>query len=210
MENFNLLDNLDVLKRLFPKKEFDKTEEERLERNYELNHGLWKKNLETIGNTKIKYLLICEAPPESGDYFYSSKETSLLKNVYRTFFDRVPRTLKASDMISGLVEKGFLLIDTLPYAMNYGNHRFNPEYYNLIQACMPWWLNNLKNVSFADDLKIAFGFNQNALNVMIALSHYNQSHKLQRFYSKYPFTPQLIAESSAGQPTTKRLKNIFL
>lgn len=202
--------NLEILGKLFPKKVFDLKEIQRLEANYTKNHGLWEGNLNANFNgTQVKYLLICEAPPESGDYFYSNEEVApLLRSVYRVFYHSVPRNIQAN-LLSNLAEKGFLLIDTLPYAMNYSNHRFNPEYYNLIDACLKWWLNNLKEINFSEDLKIAFGFNQNALNVMIALSHYNQPHKLQGFCSNNSLTPKLIAQSSAGQPTTRRLKEIF-
>lgn len=196
--------HLQLLWDLFPT-QINKQKKRELRNIFENTENSWNANKNRFSDKEIKYLLICEAPPDSGNYFYNNFDKPLFSTVWKTFFN-LPKCKNSKDAYQCLADIGFLLIDTLPYSMNYGNHRFNPQYYRLINSCLSWWLGKLIGLNLSKDLKIAFGYNQNALNVMIALSLKKNNNPLLQYL---PLTPEQIAQSSAGQPTSKRLVEIF-
>jgi hypothetical protein len=195
----------DKLEKLFPN-QINDIERKALKQAYKDIEHNWETNCPPK-RTEIKYLLICEAPPANGKYFYSGIKTNLLTTVWKTFFDDSPKDINKAYHCFAKI--GFLLVDTLPYAMNYNGHRNNPEYYELIVSCLDWWIKKLNNnFTFSDDLKIAFGFNNNALNVIIALNSkicLNQN-KNKKFHT---ICPNCISATSAGQPSRNKLKSIF-
>lgn len=143
---------------------------------FENTQNKWKKNaVERLKGVKIQYLLICEAPPCSGEYFYSGKKSKLLSIIWKTFFEdkyEVP-----DDAYQKLAEIGFLLIDTLPFALNYSfpkGIRSEEEYLALIVHYKDWWIKELNNnfsFELPDKLKIAFGFRKNAEAILKATNN---------------------------------------
>jgi len=138
---------------------------------YNSTRSMWQKNAVTpLSGKEVKYLLICEAPPSTGKYFYSGKNSTFLTNVWKAFFN--DKLLDLSLVYKDLADEGFLLVDTLPYAMNYStpnNTRGTQAYDYLISACRNWWIDELdKNFKFAcpNELKIAFGFRKNAISIL--------------------------------------------
>lgn len=162
--------NLFLLKELFPN-QIDATKEGELRKIFHDTESSWSKNLTRFKVKEIKYLLICEAPPESGKYFYNNFERPLFTTVWKTFFDS-PKCVNSEDAYKCLANEGFLLIDTLPYSMDYSQNRKirkSEVYKKLIKECLPWWLEKLNNnFNFAPvgNLKIAFGFKLNAETII--------------------------------------------
>lgn len=206
---------LGKLKNLFPKLTANKIETLRI--NFLLTEKHWRYNLGCFVRKQnypirkftreivIKYLLICEASPASGKYFYKSTDIGLFKKVWKTFFLNDVCN-NPEDAYWCLLDRGFLLIDTLPYSMSYTSRdREKEEYDDLIKSCLPFWLNKLnKHVSFSHDLKVAFGFKLNALSVLNAC---NQVLTLNSI--NYQISQNDIAASGSGQPITKNLERIF-
>ncbi len=208
-------ENLEKLQNLFPS--INPIEIDALRKNFLLTEKYWNYNLGCFVRKQnypirrftkeivIKYLLICEAPPSSGNYFYKSTNIGLFKTVWKTFFlNDVCKN--PEDAYWCLLDRGFLLIDTLPYSMIYTSRdRHKIEYADLVKTCLPYWLNKLdRYVSFSPDLKIAFGFKLNGLSVIKAC---NQVLPLNS--RNYQISESKIAASGSGQPTTKILEQIF-
>jgi hypothetical protein len=118
----------------------------------------------------IKYLLLAEAPPwtEHGEevrYFYSTFHTlkgSWCKSIWSAFCpsEKPPDVIEIA--LTQLAEQRFLLIDTLPYAMNYSKLkvRNKPEYKKLVEACLPFLMSkiNNSNLIWDNDVKVALAF----------------------------------------------------
>lgn len=153
--------------------------------------------------TKIKYLLICEAPPRSGKYFYKSIDDYLFKQVWKTFFgNNIPGN--PANAYQALADLGFLLVDSLPYSLNYRCKRRRTSYHDLIKACLLWWQAKLNHFSFDSDLKIAFGFTINARNIIKATRG-----ELTLGSKDFFLTEDMIAATTAGQPSTGELSRVF-
>lgn len=209
MDEFDALfnKNFKELKILFPNKLNSQTRSE-LKRLYNKTETDWKVNIGRYSNKKeIKYLLICEAPSKTGAYFYSNTKTSLFTKVWNTFFIN-PVCSNQNNAYQCLANEGFLLIDSLPFAMKYtSSQRKKDAYSNLVKNCLPWWLNKLNNnFTFANDLKIAFGFK---LNAMCIINTTNGSICLGGI-NHIINCSQIAADiSHRWQPSTANLQNIF-
>lgn len=198
---------LHLLKNLF-QNQINVPKEQQLRNIFDTTENFLYNNLKRFSNREIKYLLICEAPPETGNYFYNNYKKTLFTTVWNTFYSN-PVCSNHDDAYKCLADVGFLLVDTLPYAMDYSiNQKIrknNSSYDALIKACLLWWINKLNsNFIFAPDLKIAFGFKLNAQSLIKATGG-----TICLGAKDHPLTPNMIAASGAGQPTIANLERIF-
>lgn len=204
----NIMNNLTELKKLFPKLSPD--EVENIKRRHESAEKYWDENLKRfpkeIKNHVIKYLLICEAPPASGNYFYGSTGDYLFKQVWKCFFGGQPICSNSNHAYQCLADIGFLLIDTLPYPCSYkSQHRRSQAYLNLISSYLPVWTGKLNNnFTFSPNLKIAFGFKLNAHAVIQASSGTILLNGIPRALNN-----TMIAATGAGQPSSISLAQKF-
>jgi hypothetical protein len=169
----------------------------------------WKKNaINFFQGKKVKYLLICEAPPCTGEYFYSGDKSNLLTIVWNTFFSK--KYESTDDAYKQLAEIGFLMVDSLPYAMNYSfpkNTRNTTNYKKLIDVNKEGWINNLdKNFDFESPkkLRIVLGFKLNGHAILKAT---NREIVLKG--NTYTITEDDIADGNI-LPSTESLKKKFL
>jgi len=143
------------------------------EDKWELNRKRYNKSqgkTEGISTSCIKYLLICEAPPVSGEYFYKNPTGNLFTSVWRTFFSDRPICSNPDDAYQCLADIGFLLVDSLPFPVKYSTKdRKALAYQKMINDYLSVWVMKLdSNFTFCDDLKIAFGFKLNAHAILKA------------------------------------------
>ncbi len=160
--------NLLLLKKLFPN-QINLNTEAQLIKELRRTERIWLNNKKRYKNKEIKYLLIGEAPPFSGKYFYSSTKNDLFKRVWEVFFSS-SICAKKEDAYQCLANEGFLLVDSIPYHMNYSQSgKRNSPYNSLISYSLCWWRDNLnKHFSFHKDLKIAFAFEKNGNEIIKA------------------------------------------
>lgn len=210
--------NLSLLKKLF----YEEVDEDRIEFLREVfikTEDAWYKNVRRFSSKVIQYLLICEAPPDTGDYFYINFKKPLFNTVWNTFFPN-EKALNSEDAYTKLAEKGFLLIDTLPYSINYSSKRSirkSDEYGDLIWECKDWWLEKLNsNFTFANssELKVAFGFKLNSEKLIIALNNkllLKSVHNSKLGYEEYRVNDSnLVADKKTKwQPSISELKRVF-
>lgn len=200
-------DNLDLLEKLFPQ-EFNENLIEIKRKIFNDTELDWEKNACRFTNKVIRYLLICEAPPSNGEYFYSNFKKSLFNKVWETFF-KIPKCLNADDAYQYLADNGFLLIDSVPYPMDYtkGRKRYMDEYKLLVQNSLEWWQKKLDdNFIINDKTIIAFGFKLNSEKILELTKG-----QLKNNNKTFPLLEgNLVADKKAKwQPSVEKLKLIF-
>ncbi len=181
----------------------------RLHRIYNYSKNKFDLNLSRYKGIKVKYILFGEAPPwtEEGipKYFYSNIESMLHDTIWKAFFlDPLPKEMNSA--YSRLAKKGFLLIDTIPYALKFNSKVREKEIYK--KLILEYLSNEVKRINtilnFDENLKIAFAFRINGGKIIelfkgeIKLG--NQNIKL---------ISNNIAADGSGFPKPNKLKEIF-
>jgi hypothetical protein len=208
MKDINVFnENLYLLEKLFPE-EYNDSLEENKRKLFNETETSWENNIRRFTNNSINYLLLCEAPPDSGDYFYTNYKKPLFNKVWQTFFD-IPQCDNDEDAYKSLADIGFLLLDSVPYSMDYstGRKRYKPEYETLILNSLKWWQKKLNdNFVLSENTIIAFGFKLNAEKVIKVtdgvLQINNEPHILHK--------DNIVADRKQNwQPSIKNLKSVF-
>jgi hypothetical protein len=145
----------------------------------------WKRNLDRLSNTEVKYLLIGEAPPWSlGDvprYFYETfdkgdkddngnrkRPIQWIRGLWKVFYPTPPPS-DNDESLRMLAESQFLLVDSLPFAFNYeSSDRDTTEYKELVRSCREYLMMklNCNGINWSNDCKIALAFKRNGLAVI--------------------------------------------
>ncbi|HYW95309.1 MAG TPA: hypothetical protein VE870_06970 [Bacteroidales bacterium] len=177
---------------------------------YAHSERAWLRNLEQIKG-EVKYLLIGESPPwsfhENATCFYSDPDSTIVDTVRKAFFRT--RLEKGHELYKCLGEKGFLYIDTLPYAFPFTpEQRKSKAYGELVKSCLPRWLTKLNqsHLRLAGDLKIAFSYYWNGIQIIGA-----SLGTLQIGNHAYPVhSDQIVAgPETRFVPSSKHLGSIF-
>jgi hypothetical protein len=135
----------------------------RLEKIFSVTEAAWERNLRRLPGIKIRYLLIAEAAPwtESGcpQYFYNNPSGPWVGRILRAFNLNRPAGNEAT--LLELARSGFLLIDTLPFAMPYRSKmRKKEDYCELLKASTKFFSTKLNDdrIKWSDDLRTALAF----------------------------------------------------
>lgn len=202
--------NLPLLTKLFGEQNV-KFRLNRLKEIFQSTESTWANNIERFKDKPVKYILIGEAPPwsETGipRYFYNQIESKLHKSIWNTIFPllSVPKDCKNSyDM---LADEGFLLIDTLPYSMDYSGKRQKTAYSDLLYNSVNWWTKKLENENLilAKNIKLAFAFRINGLKIIQSLNY-----KLElRNGQIITLNENIIAADGSGYTSPQKLRTIF-
>ena len=204
-------ENLPQLKELFTPELVNKNED-RLKFILEETQKSWEKNTNGLKNNKVKYLLICEAPPfsELGEpsYFYSQANTGFFTTIWEAFYppEIIKKPKYQEEAYSKLIEKGFLLVDSLPFAMKYSsNHRRKVSYREILKNTFPFLLKNLDHeFEFDENLKIAFGFKINALQII------NVSNGIIELTGRnFKISKSNIATDGSNYTSSSELRRVF-
>src|SRR3990172_4940832 len=122
--------------------------------------NIWNGYINNIPGKRVKYLLIAEAPPWSPSkrpqYFLDPKSKSrTLMRAFRNalFPNNVNEDPKLT--IDKFAGAGLLLIDSLPFSMDYGSKRYCNGYKELIDLCVrSYMLNKLNKCGLVFDKKL--------------------------------------------------------
>jgi hypothetical protein len=155
-----------VLKSLFKNMPFDTLLIKRIDDLFDEREKYWQQNLIRLKNYEVKYLLIAEAPryaPVGRElrYFCKSFDNAWDKSTWKAFFpfEGIP-----GDEIAycKLAERGFLLIDSLPFSMNYGK-RETREYEQLVKSSFFYFTEKINdpNITWAKKGNYAFALKTN-------------------------------------------------
>ncbi len=181
----------------------------RLNEIYARCEAAWNRNLDRLRNTDVKYLLIAEAPPWSENdpisYFYSTFTEPLRHRIWNAFFNEAAPN-DVNNALTRLAEKQFLLIDSLPFSMEYKtNHRKKELYVELIKCCKAFVDEKLKKIKWAEEVKLALAFYKNGEAIIKAYPNGIELPTGQII----KLCPFLIAADEAGPPNSKILKDIW-
>ncbi len=182
---------------------------ELLIQNHLVNQEFWRIQTLEIGLKRIKYLLICEAPPFSHvpfKYFYNGHASSLLTRVWKSFFPNTPIPRDLNKAYLALSSQGFLLVDSLPFALPYKTDiRKKSAYLSLISQYLADWTKAINdNFIVEENLQIAFGFKINALKIIESVNY-----KLKIGEYEFLVGENNIAADGSGMPISIKIKNIF-
>jgi hypothetical protein len=182
----------------------------RLNEIFEVCDKAWMSNLNGFLSGEVKYILIGEAPPwtETGtpvSYFYSNLQDSWAGRIIKAFF-----TSRLSEDVPTLLChlrcRGFLLLDSLPFAMNYSGKRNSAAYRNLVAVCADYMRHRLKQaereISF--NVKIALAFKVNGRCIIEAFSERLLINK-----KPYALGETLIAADESGYTSPIKLREIW-
>lgn len=200
----------ELLKLLFPYDHFSPIGLSRLNEIYELAEAKWEENLQRLSGTKVKYLLIGEAPPwtEAGKgirYFYSTCDGAWVNRIWKAFFDNQ----KPNDPEHALAEfarKDLLLVDSLPFAVNYSRRR-GKRYQQLVKSCSPFLLQKLsdRRIDWADEVRVALAFKINGRAVIQGFPDGIVLRTGQRIH----LSEDLICADGSGYTSPRKLREAF-
>ncbi|MFQ5759835.1 MAG: hypothetical protein ACE5HM_02560, partial [Acidiferrobacterales bacterium] len=171
-----------------------------------------------IPGRRVRYLMICEAPPwhEEGGIVYVYNPDSRPKGrdpmteIHKAFFpdERIAEG-EYGRALDKIANEGVLIVDSLPFAMDYGNKRSEKEYSRLVKACVESYLEpKLQNakIEWHGDSKIAFSLKKNAYEVMKSVGH---SLTLGSEGQEVGVTESNIGADGSGYPSAREIQRIF-
>ena len=189
---------------------------ERLNEIHSLTESIWTNYVSMIPHGAVRYLLFAEAPPwsESGRPKYvldpESEPRTLMKALSQAFFDRPAKSMSSIDeILRMLAERGFLIVDTLPFAIDYSLHgrRQRKAYKTLVAAsCSTYVKDKLESagIKWSKQLRIAFGFKMNARTVINALDG-----RITLGDTIHSLGEDQIAVTGANYPDGQRLRELY-
>ena len=185
----------------------------RLDQIHQVCEKAWGENTKRLSGTKVKYLLIAEAPPwsegESVRYFYLTfnKDAGWITGVWNVFYENDPPKT-ACEYLNQLAKKGFLLIDSLPFAMPYTTPmRKRPSYKRLVECCSDYVEKKISDpmIKWSEDVKVAFAFKHHGRAL---LETFPRGITLPTG-RRVPFQKEMIAATSSGFPTRNSLRTVW-
>lgn len=185
---------------------------ERLNVIHDIVESAWERNINRVKGKPIRYLLVAEAAPWAANgnkplYFYESLEGAWVGRILRTFFVN-NRPDSDEEVWSELANIGFLLVDTLPFALKYKTTvRQGSGYLDLLKASNEHFIGKLNHsgLTWDENVKIALAFKWNGLRAMEA---YGRKIELANG-RKIMLEESLIAADRSGYTSTKRLREIW-
>jgi hypothetical protein len=98
---------------------------------------MWNQYVATLSGGIVRYVLIAEAPPWSaeGAPQYLLDPASPVRTLMRALRKVFPEAdcESTADTLKPLARHGFLLVDSIPFAMNYSAKRSSKKYGDLIR-----------------------------------------------------------------------------
>jgi hypothetical protein len=172
----------------------------------------WRKYAEELGDRCVKYLLIAEAPPWSPcgkqiQYVLDplSRSRTLMSALRRDF--PAASGLPADKALAEFARQGFLILDSMPFSMEYtSNKRKSDKYRLLIGVTVNAVQEALRSSSlkWSRDVRIAFSVKLYARAVIRALEG-----RLDLNGTVFSLSETQIAVSEAGYPDAAKLRALF-
>ena len=138
----------------------------------------WNEFVVMLAGVEVRYLLIAEAPPwsEHGPPQFvldpMSRPGVLLRALSKAFLGEKARSMNAKEIIVQLARRGFLLIDSIPFAMDYGSRRSRSSYQRLIDQTVQTYLMTkmtIPQLVWSPEVRVALAFKRNGEAVTSAL-----------------------------------------
>lgn len=184
---------------------------QRVKEIYEYTEAKWREYVALLRGRRVRYLLIAEAPPWSPDGLpqYLLDPDSRPRTLMRALRGALPgcQTLSSSDCLQAFARQGFLLLDSIPFAMEYSSsHRSSGRYDDLVRLTLTSFLQRkiaASGLTWSPDLRIAFSLRLNALAIMRAITYLSIGSRA------HPLSANMIAVSSSNYPDAARLRQAY-
>ncbi len=198
-----------TLNSLFERKEIE-YKLTRIKEIHEYTEAKWHEYTNLCENFVVRYLLIAEAPPWSseGTPEYLLDPISRVRTLMRALKKTFPGAQNGSsaESLKVLATQGFLLLDSIPFAMEYSTKRNSEKYDDLISltavSYLQWKIDSLK-IKCSPQIRIAFAVKRNALSILRAIKYLSIGGR------RYPLSTQMIAVNGAGYPDAMKLQWIY-
>ena len=208
-------DELSILKKLFG---VDHVEGklQRLNDIYKYTEGKWRDYVAKLPNGRVNYLLIGEAPPwrspdEKIQYVLdpeSDSRTLMLALTKALLSVSACEQVNAKKALAELATRGFLIVDSIPFAMKYPSPmRARTKYIELVHLTTLTHLQkklSLSSISWSRDVCVAFSLKQNARAVIKGLDN-----KLNLGGTIVTLSDELIAVNGSGFPDAEKLRQLY-
>lgn len=171
----------------------------------------WENNLGRYHQTPIKHILFAEAAPwsEKGKprYFYNQIESNFHQRIWKAIISTQPIPIDVEQSYLMLASRGFLLLDTIPYAMDFSSKRNKYAYFEIIAQSVNWWKLKLadEKIIFANQVQVAFAFKVNGQKLVEAL---NGRLKLKNGLTIL-LNDEMISADGSGYTNSEKLAKIF-
>ena len=184
----------------------------RLNTIHEYTESLWSEYIKKLPSKTVKYLLIAESPPWSQDgppqYFLDPKSRPRsLMNAFRRAFFASSTNNNSQFIINEFAQHGLLLVDSIPFSMNYSGVRNRIKYKELVGLTVKSYM--LKKIAgfglkYTKDMRIVFGYQINALNVLDSLGSVLTVQN-----NRYEINNKMICTNAANYPDANRIREIL-
>src|SRR5690606_28877771 len=172
---------------------------------------IWEEYVRMLPGGAVKFLLIAEAPPWSVDgapqyVLDPNSRPRTLMRALRGAFD-LSKGLDASEALAELARRGFLVVDSSPFSMDYSGKRSSLKYQRLIDVTATTYLKRKlshSSLSWDREVRVAFCFKRNGEAVISALNGQLMLGRLHRAVDR-----TAIAANGAGYPDAGKLKAIY-
>jgi hypothetical protein len=201
-----------ALERLFGTNEVE-SKLPRLNEIYLHAEAMWNEYIHLIPNGEVKYLLIAEAPPWSisGTPKYvldpDCEARTLLRALCKAFLISSSKTADNEYELKELANKGWLILDTIPFSMDYKGKR-NRKWYDVLirSSAQSFFTEKLKHprLVWSKDLHVAFSVKVNARSVLSALNG-----RLNIGHTETKLGNYQIAVDGSGYPRGALLREIY-
>ena len=183
----------------------------RLREIYDYTEEKWQAYADLIPEGVVRYLLIAEAPPWSDDGTpqFLLDPASRIRSYMSALRKVFPRASLGSsaETLKVLASHGFLLLDSIPFAMNYSSKRSSPKYDDLIRLTAKTYLQAkiyASPLTWSPDIRVAFAVKRNACAIISAsdgqLSFGGHLHAV---------STEQIAVNGAGYPDARKLRDLY-
>lgn len=186
----------------------------RLNEIHQHTEAMWRDYLKRLQGRSVRYLLIAEAPPwsDSGVPQYvldpKSRSRTLMKALRGAFLSPASsRQLDGERALAEFAAQGLLVVDSIPFAMDYLKSRSRLQYGTLVGLTVHSYLRKKllsSSLSFSAKMRIAFSVKKNAVVIMKALGP-----QLVLGKAKFVLIPEQIAVNDAGYPDAGKLRYFY-
>jgi hypothetical protein len=82
-----------------------------------------------------------------------------------------PKPDDVKEALAGFARKGFLLVDSSPFAENFSGRRTGERYQKLVKSCSSFLLEKIGNgrIEWADEVKVGLAFKLNGMAIIESL-----------------------------------------
>ena len=143
-------------------------ERARLTEQHRLAWGFWLRNLDRYISREIRYLLFGEAVPPIGvgGYAYNDETKPRFRGaIYNGFFGKGASTRATPEKaLQDLADAGLMILDCLPYALDYSGRRNTRAYAELVRhglethTAAKVHVLRERGFTFAEDLRVACAY----------------------------------------------------